>query len=32
MNRGPGHGREDTWVVQGNDLATWWVEREEVSK
>jgi hypothetical protein len=25
--KGPGHGREDSWTVQGNDLATWWVER-----
>src|SRR5580692_4058342 len=26
---GPGHGREDFWNVQGNDLATWTVERQE---
>jgi hypothetical protein len=25
-NRGPGHGREDQWTVQDNDLATWTVE------
>lgn len=25
-SRGPGHGREDQWTVQGNDLATWPVE------
>jgi hypothetical protein len=24
---GPGHGREDFWNVQGNDLATWTVVR-----
>lgn len=24
--RGPGHGREDQWTVQGNDLDTWTVE------
>jgi hypothetical protein len=29
FNRGPGHGREDYWTIQGNDLATWWVERGE---
>ena len=23
---GPGHGREDSWNVQGNNLATWTVE------
>ncbi len=26
---GPGHGREDFWNVQGNNLATWTVERGE---
>jgi hypothetical protein len=25
-NRGPGHGREDVWIIQGNNLATWTVE------
>jgi hypothetical protein len=24
---GPGHGREDFWNVQGNNLATWTAER-----
>ena len=27
FNKGPGHGREDYWNVQGNDLARWAVER-----
>jgi hypothetical protein len=31
FTRGPGHGREDAWVVQGNDLATWWVERPQAT-
>jgi hypothetical protein len=26
-NKGPGHGREDFWNVQGNNLAYWAVER-----
>ena len=26
---GPGHGREDFWNVQGNDLATWSIVRTE---
>lgn len=26
---GPGHGREDYWNVQGNELATWTVVRTE---
>jgi hypothetical protein len=28
MREGPGHGREDSWNVQGNNLAWWSVERE----
>ncbi len=27
--RGPGHGREDFWTVQGNNLAMWTVERAD---
>ena len=27
-SRGPGHGREDFWNVQGNNLATWLVVRD----
>ena len=26
-NHGPGHGREDFWNVQGNNLARWMVTR-----
>jgi hypothetical protein len=26
-NLGPGHGREDYWNIQGNDLATWTILR-----
>lgn len=26
-NTGPGHGREDYWNVQGNNLARWAVQR-----
>jgi hypothetical protein len=26
-HKGPGHGREDYWTIQGNDLATWSVAR-----
>lgn len=28
VNHGEGHGREDFWNVQGNDLATWSVVRD----